>query len=159
MKKTLFPFFFLVVPYSAMANVGEDLMKVNTTGCDSWSCQMVFIDCLLFGEEAFTVSTSNEGESATFAYADVRNISFSLDNTGIALPVFQACELKAEMEGDELHVSGLDARHDVKVEIYDARGRRVRSALLSGAGTINLSGLIPGAYVLKAAAQTLKFRK
>lgn len=159
MKKKLFPLFFLAMPISAMAYIGEDLMKVNTVGGDSWSYQVELINRLLFGEETFTVSTSDESTSVTFAYADVRNISFYFDGTGISLPMVQACALKAEVLGDELHVSGLDDRHDAKVEVYDARGRKVRSAVLCGAGTINVSGLIPGAYVLKAAAQTLKFTK
>ena len=63
MKKKLFPLFFLAMPISAMAYIGEDLMKVNTVGGDSWSYQVELINRLLFGEETLTVSNYDEREN------------------------------------------------------------------------------------------------
>ena len=105
-----------------------------------------------------SLNDANETALRTFRYDEVEKISFRLTTSGISLPVHFQENLRLETSDSHLRVYGLDSETPTPVEVYDAAGRRVAQASLTSGGQLNIAAFTAGAYILKAAGQTLKFK-
>lgn len=159
MKKSLFAILSFAFSFAAMAQNAACTLVVTDRQGASWAMALSEVNRIAMGGESLDIHCISGQPITSFAYADVAHIQFPLDYAGISTPLLQARMLKATVVGDELLVSGLDESRSLPVEVYDARGRLLSRSSLRGAGSVDISALIPGAYIVKADAQTVKFQK
>ena len=146
------------LPFCAFAQSDADNLQVLTTDAQTWEMPIDGIGRILLGEESFSLNDANETALRTFRYDEVEKISFRLTTSGISLPVHFQENLRLETSDSHLRVYGLDGETPTPVEVYDAAGRRVAQASLTSDGQLNIAAFTAGAYILKAAGQTLKFK-
>ena len=110
-------------------------------------------------EKVVTKITFN-GDLAVLTFSDATEISEDMGNVILrfmpaptAIKDVTAYQMN-KVVGDNLDINGLTA--GTKVVIYDASGKDV---ITTNDSNINVSGLRPGMYILKAGNQIVKFVK
>ena len=110
-------------------------------------------------EKVVTKITFN-GDLAVLTFSDATEISEDMGNVILrfsssptSIKNVEAFQLN-NVVGDNLDINGLAA--GAKVVIYDASGKDV---ITTNGSNINVSGLKPGMYILKAGNQIVKFVK
>ena len=110
--------------------------------------------------EKIVTKITFEGDNAVLTFSDETNISEDMGNVILrfsssptSIKNVEAFQLN-NVVGDNLDINGLAA--GTKVTIYDASGKDV---ITTNGSNINVSGLKPGMYILKAGNQIVKFIK
>ena len=110
-------------------------------------------------EKVVTKITFN-GDLAVLTFSDATEISEDMGNVILrfsssptSIKNVEAFQLN-NVVGDNLDINGL--AEGTKVTIYDASGKDV---ITTNGSNINVSGLKPGMYILKAGNQIVKFIK
>ena len=110
--------------------------------------------------EKIVTKITFEGDNAVLTFSDETNISEDMGNVILrfsssptSIKNVEAFQLN-NVVGDNLDINGLAA--GTKVVIYDASGKDV---ITTNGSNINVSGLRPGMYILKAGNQIVKFVK
>ena len=110
--------------------------------------------------EKIVTKITFEGDNAVLTFSDETNISEDMGNVILrfsssptSIKNVEAFQLN-NVVGDNLDINGLAA--GTKVTIYDASGKDV---ITTNGSNINVSGLKPGIYILKAGNQIVKFIK
>lgn len=110
-------------------------------------------------EKVVTKITFN-GDLAVLTFSDATEISEDMGNVILrfsssptSIKNVEAFQLN-NVVGDNLDINGL--AEGTKVVIYDASGKDV---ITTNGSNINVSGLKPGMYILKAGNQIVKFVK
>lgn len=111
------------------------------------------------GETAVTVHHTT-AEPTTHNMADIERIDIGTDVSGIAdITARGEIAVWPTVATDVVNVAG--AKADAAVKLFDLNGRCVASAQTdnSGAASLNVAALTPGAYVLGVANHTVKIIK
>ncbi len=146
------------LPLCTMAQIQEDKLQVQTADAQTWESPIDGIGRIVLGEETFSLNDASEHALRTFRYDEVTKLTFQLSTSGISLPVHFMQNLRVEATDKRLYVHGLDADTPTPVEVFDAAGRRVAYATIADGGHLDIAKLMQGAYIIKAGAQTMKFK-
>ena len=110
--------------------------------------------------EKIVTKITFEGDNAVLTFSDETNISEDMGNVILrfsssptSIKNVEAFQLN-NVVGDNLDINGL--AEGTKVVIYDTSGKDV---ITTNGSNINVSGLKPGMYILKAGNQIVKFVK
>lgn len=117
------------------------------------------------GQEVQKVATkiTLSGDNATVTFSD--GTSQTADMSAVTIYLNVATDIRRVetfsfngIVGDELMLSNLT--DGIGIELYDASGRKVQTATVSGTTlSMNVSSLRSGIYLLKAGNQIVKFMK
>ena len=110
--------------------------------------------------EKIVTKITFEGDNAVLTFSDETNISEDMGNVILrfsssptSIKNVEAFQLN-NVVGDNLDINGL--AEGTKVVIYDASGKDI---ITTYGSNINVNGLRPGIYILKAGNQIVKFVK
>ena len=90
-----------------------------------------------------------------FAISDIQSLKFVQVATGIS--AVNGNGLAVNRQGDHLTITG--AKPDDQVSVYSVNGQTVGHFRATEEGTLNLSGLRRGVYIMKINNKTIKISK
>ena len=112
----------------------------------------ISINKMLVSSQSLAVYTT---DVKAFAISDIQSLKFVQVATGIS--AVNGNGLAVNRQGDHLTITG--AKPDDQVSVYSVNGQTVGHFRATEEGTLNLSGLRRGVYIMKINNKTIKISK
>ena len=138
---------FCALTMNAQTNLAVQLKSGTTQKFDISS-----INKMLVSSQSLAVYTTDVN---AFAISDIQSLKFVQVATGIS--AVNGNGLAVNRQGDHLTIMG--AKPDDQVSVYSVNGQTVGHFRATEEGTLNLSGLRRGVYIMKINNKTIKISK
>lgn len=138
---------FCALSMNAQTNLAVQLKSGTTQKFDISS-----INKMLVSSQSLAVYTTDVN---AFTISDIQSLKFVQVATGIS--AVNGNGLAVNRQGDRLTITG--AKPDDQVSVYSVNGQTVGHFRATEEGTLNLSGLRRGVYIMKINNKTIKISK
>lgn len=134
------------------------LMVVNTTEGQNVSYKFAEKPVATFDGDDM-VLTLNGSEKVTYPMANIVNITFASDPSGVETIVTPGASLEIAVTSSLISIKGLNPGEDVR--LFDLNGRLVAAAQADADGAVEISveGLAKGVYAVASPRHSFKFIK
>ena len=138
--------------FGALAMNAQTHLAVQLKSGATQKFDISSINKMLVSSQSLAVYTSDVN---SFTTSDIQSLKFVQVSTGIS--AVNGNELTVNRQGDQLTIAGI--KSDDKISVYSVNGQEVGHLQATEEGTLNLSGLSRGVYIMKVNNKTIKISK
>lgn len=137
--------------FGALAMNAQTNLAVQLKSGATQKFDISSINKMLVSSQSLAVYTTDVN---SFTTSDIQSLKFQV-TTGIS--AVNGNELTVNRQGDQLTIAGIKSNDQVSV--YSVNGQAVGHLQATEEGTLNLSGLSRGVYIMKVNNKTIKISK